>query len=411
MTTGHIINQISETLHFRHEEIQWSGADDPAHKAENWYWKVYRLTDRGPLVLRDSNNGQIIGTPSTYGVAINGTPPLWTGLLENQLLSKVVSKLRSHDFNAGIVAGEMPKTLESVVGSARAILVAVRELKRGNLHGVQSALSNAPLWRRRKETEKMRRKIGATIRNLLRAPQGVRGRGNNARLHYSDISGTWLALTYGWLPLMQDIEEGMNWIESKTSEPRSLKLRCRKSHEEVVDDAVAGGNYNFFVLKRIWKEYRISYVEAISTPRSLGLLNPLSVAWELVPFSFVVDWFIPIGTYLDNIGFLNGLDVDYAWTMKQSTGGTKVLDDCHAKPYALGYPHGRYDCPWSGPAYAYFERPTEAIEKRVWFNRWPGTEPLNVPLPGFKTLEKAFSLPHIQNAAALVTSLIASARK
>jgi hypothetical protein len=31
---------------------------------------------------------------------------------------------------------------------------------------------------------------------------------------------------------------------------------------------------------------------------TLGLLNPLSLAWELLPYSFVIDWFLPIGDYL-----------------------------------------------------------------------------------------------------------------
>lgn len=34
---------------------------------------------------------------------------------------------------------------------------------------------------------------------------------------------------------------------------------------------------------------------------SLGLINPLVVAWELVPFSFVIDWLIPIGNWLKTL--------------------------------------------------------------------------------------------------------------
>jgi len=32
---------------------------------------------------------------------------------------------------------------------------------------------------------------------------------------------------------------------------------------------------------------------------SLGMLNPMTVAWELVPFSFVWDWWNPVGDYLN----------------------------------------------------------------------------------------------------------------
>jgi hypothetical protein len=33
----------------------------------------------------------------------------------------------------------------------------------------------------------------------------------------------------------------------------------------------------------------------------LGLTNPLAIAWELVPFSFVLDWLVPVGTWLQSL--------------------------------------------------------------------------------------------------------------
>jgi hypothetical protein len=36
--------------------------------------------------------------------------------------------------------------------------------------------------------------------------------------------------------------------------------------------------------------------------RQMGLGNPASILWERIPWSFVLDWFIPIGTYLELIG-------------------------------------------------------------------------------------------------------------
>jgi len=37
------------------------------------------------------------------------------------------------------------------------------------------------------------------------------------------------------------------------------------------------------------------------------LTNPALVAWELVPFSFVADWFVPIGSWLTAIAPLIGI--------------------------------------------------------------------------------------------------------
>jgi hypothetical protein len=46
----------------------------------------------------------------------------------------------------------------------------------------------------------------------------------------------------------------------------------------------------------------------------LGFSNPLNLAWELVPYSFVADWFIPIGAHLSNLDAYQGLSV--SWTTK-----------------------------------------------------------------------------------------------
>jgi hypothetical protein len=41
--------------------------------------------------------------------------------------------------------------------------------------------------------------------------------------------------------------------------------------------------------------------------QQLGFINPLSVAWELVPFSFVVDWFGNVGQVLASFSDFAGL--------------------------------------------------------------------------------------------------------
>lgn len=43
------------------------------------------------------------------------------------------------------------------------------------------------------------------------------------------------------------------------------------------------------------------------TFQQIGLTNPLLLGWELIPFSFVADWFIQVGDYLETLDALIGV--------------------------------------------------------------------------------------------------------
>jgi hypothetical protein len=55
-----------------------------------------------------------------------------------------------------------------------------------------------------------------------------------------------------------------------------------------------------------------------------GLLNPASVAWELTPFSFVIDWFYPVGQLISSMTDLVGLQATDTYRTWLCDGVTAV---------------------------------------------------------------------------------------
>jgi hypothetical protein len=118
-------------------------------------------------------------------------------------------------------------------------------------------------------------------------------------LKTGDISGRWLELQYGWLPLLGDSFEAAKAFEAISNGPRSQLYRVSNKKESIGNGSQSKALFDVPYKERLTRYIQYECVEEMGFARQLGLLDPLSVAWELLPWSFVADWFIPIGSYLD----------------------------------------------------------------------------------------------------------------
>lgn len=119
-------------------------------------------------------------------------------------------------------------------------------------------------------------------------------------------TGEWLSARYGWRTLMYDVDD-----VSKTVAEYNLK--------RAISSERAGRTYTFKVIKDIpptdYTHYTIDHVVVdnvtvgqrgmvsaeISVPKVL--INPIATAWELIPFSFVADWFVSVGSAIEAASF------------------------------------------------------------------------------------------------------------
>ncbi len=142
--------------------------------------------------------------------------------------------------------------------------------------------------------------LGPLIHKARRAEHnGTLGRESSAALS-KEIANRWLEYQYGWKPLLSSIygaaDEAIRMVLNKIQNFRVM-ARLPMDIPPFVNerDIVLEGKdfYNQVSVQSC--EYSITMEVPSWDPARWSSLNPVSIAWELVPYSFVVDWFYDIG--------------------------------------------------------------------------------------------------------------------
>lgn len=123
-----------------------------------------------------------------------------------------------------------------------------------------------------------------------------------------NIPSLWLEYSYGWAPLLSDV---FTMLDQTFEVPGAF---IRKVYRKTVDysgmnnttfdKCSVSGTVSCRGVATAWVSVDVPAVQAIS---QYGITNPIAVAWEAVPFSFVVDWFAPIGDFINSLGATAGL--------------------------------------------------------------------------------------------------------
>jgi hypothetical protein len=139
-------------------------------------------------------------------------------------------------------------------------------------------------------------------------------------LNIRDVAATEVISVLGINPLLGTVYDVCDVLQNRLEEPVYRKVVANVAQEDRRSITQYGG-----VTEGTWKtsQRAILYFDLDVEARRIEIGNPLEIAWELVPFSFVVDWFIPIGDWLGSLDALKG--VKQVWgtvTQRQSYTGT-----------------------------------------------------------------------------------------
>lgn len=120
------------------------------------------------------------------------------------------------------------------------------------------------------------------------------------------LGNLYLEYRYGWRILyydMVDISDALANLGLKR-ERFSQRTGAKSNSSTSTNYQYNGPAYQFTVnmIEELKISLRGTVVADIEPPNFA--FNPLTTSWELIPFSFIVDWFIGIGTWLETLSFM-----------------------------------------------------------------------------------------------------------
>ncbi len=218
-----------------------------------------------------------------------------TNEVNGRLINKLISQIQSNRVNLGEVLATMGQTADLVASTAKRLVGSLRALKRGNVRGAI---------------------------NQLTGSNSNQGRGRRSGVVTELVGGIpeqWLQLKYGWEPLLSDVHNSLELLQ-KTVNSSGARWFSVKATAKATGDPISyqidrsyphGPDFIYESTSRtVSGKAQIVYGMPDSFAASMsqfGITNPLSVAWELVPWSFVADWMYPIGPFLESLDYSRGL--------------------------------------------------------------------------------------------------------
>jgi len=216
-------------------------------------------------------------------------PPNELVALSDKALAKLQEKIKGEKWNASVTLAELPITQRYMISAAREITdlyLAVKKMDRRKL-------------------KKLVKKGKAYLKR-----RGFKGSSK-------DLSGTlskrWMEWRYAVSPLVYDLEDMLSMLYAASVRPHIRRAAAGANQQysrldewEYTDFTVRFSTQGSAHCRAV--AYFILDTKA-EVFKQLGLINLTATLWEVLPLSFVVDWFLPVGDALGNLDALLGVDV------------------------------------------------------------------------------------------------------
>lgn len=219
-------------------------------------------------------------------------------------LAKLQSSLKDSrtQYNAAVFLGECRETATHLARTARRLVSGYRQFRKGNII---------------EATKQLLGKSDIPVRSQF-VHRSLKRRAKEP--NWADTaSSAWMEFSYAWRPLLSDIDSAAKYIAEKQVTKTLSVYPVSRAHKAWIKsrDRTSNGSYSEEVQNEQFTSVRYTYelypkfIRQPSTLAELGFTDPATVMWELLPLSFVVDWFINVGQVLESLFEFN------QWTVKR----------------------------------------------------------------------------------------------
>lgn len=233
------------------------------------------------------------------------------------------SSAGSYRNDTGVLASSTGMTsamIESAIGTAndKALTDCINELYSGLRGNTNLGSSVGEGYRERiKNRSRDAARIADEARKNAEYAAIARARGrkhvrvtrrSDDRMSSYDIAKAWLAAKYKWLPVLDDIysvaREATGTMTRKGFDIQcSGRGECGFESSNVTISAITFRNVRPDGKANVDCKGRFRFLvnPTLDQAARLTSLDPLVIAWDLIPYSFVVDWFYDVGGYLRDL--------------------------------------------------------------------------------------------------------------
>jgi hypothetical protein len=313
---------------------------------DRWWWNLQKVRELGtvwypfdpppgyPKVQVELWSGFISSHLAGYWGGGDPRPYMNANLdSQKKALARLQSNLKGANVNLAVAFAERRQAASMLYKSVYRLATAAALVKRGAFVAARDLLT--PRARAKSYLDKL--------------PEISRSRAESMKNTSNNLANYWLEFQYGWRPLLSDIHGACELI----AETYHLKRPTRfgGSATVSVERVIKGWNTKFGGGNRFMEDYIFHKIEntryileaveddsVIAALSKTGITNPLLVAWELVPYSFVIDWFLPVGNYLEQMTYAQGFKfVRGTVSTRTEHRGRCIVYGNQANLYAMPY--------------------------------------------------------------------------